>query len=159
MFRTTLHYVLLLAVSYSQVLGGVSCCCLGRSLIESISGKPLVADVAPSKSVAAQPSRCPKCAARPTGKPLVSAPPVTKTSSPSQVVVCRGGQCNCSMVDLNASGPKEPFSAPGKSVGWAFIAVASPKPVAIAISSLGRFELPLRYGGRSWQTIACVWKN
>ncbi len=162
MFRATLHSVLLLAVVSSQILGGVSCCCLGRSLLESISGLPLaaaVADVASSKAVAAQPSQCPKCAARPTGKPTGSARPVEKTSSTSRLDTCLGNQCNCSKLVLNASVPTEPISVPAKSAGWASVAVTSPKMLAIAMSNFGKFEVPIRFGGRSWQTIACVWKN
>lgn len=162
MFRTTLHSILLLAVAYSQVFGGVSCCCLGRSLLESINGKPLaaaVADVASSKSVAAQPSRCPKCAARPTGKPNDSMQPASKTSSQSPLGVCQDGQCDCSKPVLNASQSKEPISVPVKSIGWVSVAVTSPNPVAIDISSFGKFEVPIRFGGRAWLTIACVWKN
>lgn len=162
MFRTTLHSILLLTVAYSQVFGGVSCCCLGRSLLESISGKPLEdaeADIGALKPVAAQPSRCPKCAARSTGKPTDSVQPVSNTSLQSTLGVCQSVQCDCSKLVLNASQPKEPFSVPAKSIGWAFVAVASPKPGAIAVSSFGKFEVPIRFGGRAWQTIACVWKN
>jgi hypothetical protein len=161
MFRTTLHSILLLAVAYSQVFGGVSCCCLGRSLLETVGGKPLAAaveDVASSKSVVAQPSRCPNCAARPTETAIET---VRSTTKPllSHLVAREDSQCNCNKVVLNASEPKVPFSVPAKSIGWASVAFTPPKSVAIAISSFGRFEVPIRFGGRSWQSIACIWKN
>lgn len=161
MFRTTLHSVLLLAVAYSQILGGVSCCCLGRSLLESISGTPhaVATDGAPSKSVATQQAPCPKCAARPTGKTDEAVRSATKTSRPLHLGTCQGGQCNCSKLVLNASEPPESVSVPAKTIAWASVAVGSHKPVAISLSNFGKFEVPIRFGGRSWQSIACVWKN
>jgi hypothetical protein len=161
MFRTTLHTILLLVVAYSQVLGGVSCCCLGRSLVEGICGMPLAtgdAEVAGSNSIATQPPRCAKCTARPTGKPAISAQPAAKTSSRSGLGVCQGGQCNCGKFVLNANEPTVPVSVSAKSFGWVSV-VFTPKIVLIAPSCVGKFEIPLRFGGRLWQSIACVWKN
>jgi hypothetical protein len=48
---------------------------------------------------------------------------------------------------------------PAKSIAWACVAFASIKPTATAVLSLGKFEVPVRFGGHSWQSIACVWRN
>ena len=161
MFRTILHSVLLMAVAYSQILGGVSCCCLGRSFLESISGKQPAtaeADVASSKSLASQPARCPKGTARPTVKTSDSVRSAAKSLFPS-CLICQGAQCICSKQVLSASEPPKSVSVPAKSIAWACVAFASIKPTATAVSSFGKFEVPIRFGGHSWQSIACVWRN
>ncbi len=47
MFRFTTHFLLLLVITSSQVLSGISCCCLARNLPAAWNGSVEMTDVAP----------------------------------------------------------------------------------------------------------------
>jgi hypothetical protein len=162
MFRMTLHSILLLAVAYSQILGGVSCCCLGKSLFASINQRLQVYDsgVFSSGAGVTERARCPKCASpSSTGSAEKQSRPGSRSLLQTDLSACQDGQCNCSKLVLNASEPREPVSVPRTSIGWETPSVTFPGSSTLVLSNLGRFEVPLRFGGRSWQSIACVWKN
>ena len=167
MFRSPLHSVLLLVVACSQILGGVSCCCLGRSLVQSFRGASshVVASAAvSSNTVATDHVRCPKCLNQARGKTNISKPEAT-TKDASGIRAGNEGQasdeaqCNCTKRIVNLGEQNDRVSVPVQLIGWASEALVASSPFVQNLSSLGRFEAPHRFGGRSWQSIACLWRN
>jgi hypothetical protein len=60
---------------------------------------------------------------------------------------------------VNAKTEAESVSILGSEKAWSNFIVA-PMPLLVSANlELRKFEVPVRFGGRSWQTIACVWKN
>jgi hypothetical protein len=174
MFRTTLHSVLLMAVAFSQILGGVSCCCLGRSLSASFQSDSSnrVSSAVPSEAVKLNRVQCPKCQTQirsehgfacPDSAPDDSA---SNSASNSAMVLeqglhaCNDGQCNCTKLVLNASKSNSADSIPERPIEWVYsLSLASPMFFHPSGWRISKFEAPLRFGGRCWQTIAGVWKN
>jgi hypothetical protein len=157
-----LQLVLLVAVAVSQIFGGISCCCLGRSLFGQASsvGEGTVRE-AGSESVpvaASLPtSGCPKCALRATRQLTASKQSSGKADHFPKL--CEDDECRCVKVTNNASPPNDPPSSNDVSLTWAVpIKDTVPSRVPIALGSR-KFEIPVRFGGHSWQSIACVWKN
>lgn len=160
MLQFPLKLVLLLAVAMSQVFGGISCCCLGRTLF---GNRPAVEDSAiqrceaGAKSVSKKKAvkNCPKCAGR--SRSVVWSESVKRASDrPS---VDGESTCRCARIEFKASSEIEPVSiqANEKTVGT--LGLSSVNPMGSRVLDARRFEVPVRFGGRSWQTIACVWKN
>jgi hypothetical protein len=155
MLMTSLKLVLLVAVVTSQILGGVSCCCLSRTLVFSLiaAGQGFVGS---ASSAQLQPV-CPKCAAR---KRLSH----NKTCSHNvarglEVSAGASDQCRCVKLDVKSSVLNEPLPfasgdlcCEGQHLNhWASCEI---EPVSVR-----DYQIPDRFGGRSWQSIACVWKN
>jgi hypothetical protein len=156
-----LQYVLLFAIAISQIFGGIWCCCLRRALFNS----PAMANGASLKDLSGETSsavsnpirKCPKCnssnSGRTTGK-FKSAPLTTSCSSISD-----GGQCQCLKLVIKATASNETAMTDNKSIAWSG-QVFDSEPIHEAIAlKLRKFEVPIRFGGRSWLTFACVWKN
>jgi len=153
-----LQFVLLAAIAISQIFGGVSCCCLWRSLTPSanISAQDFEAsdcpNTPPTKKVA-----CPKCAAKLRLQDTASTQ--TRTNKHREhAQVSDDGQCGCkkhvSVAKTECETTVMQFVALSM-VGMylTFVAKSTDR-------NLDRmFEVPLRLGGRSWQSISCVWKN
>ncbi len=148
MLRFTTHIFLLLAVVCGQALSGVSCCCLARSLYAGCS-----ADVG---TRAASAPRCPKCAAH-VDRPSVSSVDA-RTCCTIGDVQSNGGTCSCMKRSLVANQSDE---RPAKAVdhsGWMVPASFSKDSTSLTPSVSERFNVP-RFGGTTWQSIACVWRN
>ncbi len=151
-----LHIVLMCAVAYSQIFGGFSCCCLSRSITAGVSSldevclsnqQELVTENRPPAP------KCPRCA--------VSQTTVAQGTQSNEVQAClaRDSKCQCEIASSIATVQVEP-----RSLSNLVQFVATP----IAIADLRPFDerklvrthkIPLRFGGHSWQSIACIWKN
>lgn len=156
MSSLTLHVVLLFAVAYSQIFGGVSCCCLSRTIIASLAtaqvATPASADHAmPNASLA---PNCPKCAAaQASGARSVNSEGL-RTSS-----VAGSNECQCAKAISSATAQHEPRSL---SIAVQYFTTALttwdviPRAQRIVFQ---RHEVPIPFEGCSWQSIACVWKK
>ena len=149
MFRFTTHCLLLLTVVCSQVLSGVSCCCLARSLTAGSRVEATTPD-------AAQAPRCSKCAAhRQSASTKVIG---HKVPCPSGDLQSHGSTCSCSKLPLIASQSDD--QVPPVSISaWIVPAFSASSASSLTLSSIDRYELPSRFGGETWQSIACIWRN
>lgn len=152
MSSLTLHIVLLFAVAYSQIFGGVSCCCLSRTIIASLATAQASADHAmPDVSLA---PKCPKCAAaQASGARSVNSEGLRSSS------VAGSNDCQCAKAISNATAQHEPRSL---SIAVQYFTTALttwdviPRAQRIVFQ---RHEVPIPFEGCSWQSIACVWKK
>jgi len=151
----SLQFVLLVAVAASQIFGGISCCCLGKAIF------PPVAYAANGSQPATQPvqrARCPKCAARTSHQsPASLSKPVKQLSDPAKV--CENIQCRCIKAVNSASTPNDPSVHQPTVYGLVGTIPAPLLTSADRTPAARKFKVPDRLGGRSWQSIACVWKN
>lgn len=158
-----LQYVLLFALAYSQIFGGISCCCLGRTLFSNSAmvDASSVGD-ASSKNRTAETARptgkCPKCSARKPANPLTSKDASAKRATPCSTI-SDDGQCRCHKLVINANSQNEPLTVDGANPVWWLPVLESIPKHEVAMIELRKFEVPIRFGGRSWQSIACIWKN
>ena len=165
MSHIPLKVVLLFAVATSQIYGGISCCCLGRTLFADMltANNATATDLASQQEFSSVPQKhqtgkCPKCSARTIG-------PAASEQAPSNQVdehlakVREDGQCRCVKLVVNARTPSEPPSLNHDSHSWVspVLDVKPEREVLTLVSP--KFEVPVRFGGRSWQSIACIWKN
>jgi hypothetical protein len=159
MFSTTLKSILLFAVVYSQIFGGFSCCCLGRSLLADLNGGSIAATPLPKVVEVDLPERtkCPKCATRST---VHRAKPAASKLGTQTAKVFEDGQCKCQKSVVNARVSKEPVSesAQVNRLGG-YVSTSWTDSVDRSTSCLGTIQLPAHLDGPSWQSVACVWKN
>lgn len=165
MFPIALPVVLLFAVATSQIFGGISCCCLGRTpFAEMLTVNNATAtEIAPqheffSVTQKRKTGKCPKCSVR-KSSPAASEQTSSNKLHHYRAKVCEGGQCGCIKPVVNASTPSDPPPLNHDSHVWVS-SVLDVKPEREVVAHISpRFEVPIRFGGRSWQSIACVWKN
>lgn len=162
MFPIPIQYVLLFAVAINQIFGGISCCCLGRTLFSStaVANGAAVKDLTGklSSGGASRPiGKCPKCSARKSEQPACkNAAAMHAKPCPS---INEDGQCRCLKVVINASVSNEPVTVDSETLARTVPVLDSVPKRDVLAAELQRFEVPIRFGGRSWQSIACVWKN
>ena len=151
-----LHIVLLFAVAYSQIFGGVSCCCLSRMIIASLAPAQVAApaSVDHAMSNVSVAPKCPKCAAaQATGARNVN-PEGLRSSS-----VSGSNECRCAKAISSATTQLEPRS-PSIAVQYIATTLATwdviPRAQRIVFQ---RHRIPIPFEGCSWQSIACVWKK
>ncbi len=153
-----LHLLLLFAVTCSQLFGGVACCCLSRAILsklttssanDSLSVKQLLA--ASSQGI----PKCPKCLAASAWR----ANGQVKSDRLWRCSLTENSACRCVKVTADTCLPFEPISP----LGWlSFVAIES--GVQKSNPSVGKeatrsFEVPIRFGGHRWQSLACIWKK
>ena len=161
-----LKVALLIAVATSQVFGGVSCCCFGRVVFsffvveEAKALKTNLSQEAFLPSHIQPQGKCPKCMADRKGSNAVS----TRVGQRKQL--CRqqpdlhdDGQCRCSKLALTASTESDTPVIDSRAHGvpvHGFVVEPERQNFRLVVR---KYEVPLRYGGHSWQSFACVWKN
>lgn len=154
-----LKLTLMIAVAISQAIGGVSCCCLSRAFSESITS--FKGETARSCDLASLPESrpaCPKCSARKPSGSSYKAEIVSKTK-PGDVRFEKEQRCRCAKLEIRSSAPGEPFSVERVSqIAFGIICVVEPV-LCIELLRLPDFNVPVRFGGNSWQSFACVWRN
>lgn len=151
-----LHIVLLFAVAYSQIFGGVSCCCLSRTIFASLSPTHETASATQAQTSAIVPfvPKCPKCAAS-----QVSARQSPQGDGYQLSSVSQCNKCQCTKTVSSATVHAEPRSL---SIAVNFIATFALSGDLIPraeSSSFQRHEITIRFGDNSWQSIACHWKK
>jgi len=165
MFLIPLQFVLLFAVATSQIFGGISCCCLGRTLFADMLAvkRSTATELASQHEFSSelqerQTGKCPKCSARKSSPAALE----QSTSNPlhdRRDKVCEDSQCRCVKHFVNASTPNDPPFLSHDSDAW-LIPFPDVKPEREVLTLiLAKFEVPARFGGHSWQSIACVWNN
>ncbi len=153
-----LQFVLLIAIATSQIYGGISCCCLTRSIFSPFSN---MADDATEGSVSVSPpagkTACPKCARQPPHQSVAS-PQSRSNNDGVRTQLCEGSQCRC--IKRVSAANSQSQSTGVQSITYSMVAAfTSVLPIFIDQTSLRRFEVPIRFGGNSWQSIICVWNN
>jgi len=157
--------ILLFAVATSQIFGGISCCCLQRTLFADIhtGSRSTAYEHAAQSELSSVPQKqqtgkCPKCSAR-KSSPAIAVKTSSNQRRDHRAKVCEDGQCRCIKLVISANTPSDPPSPNHDSLAWVSLVldVKPEREVLTRISS--NFEVPVRFGGRSWQSIACVWKN
>jgi hypothetical protein len=158
-----LQIVLLIAVVISQILGGNSCCCLERAIFSALADDGSQATEAFRNSEASpspqqsQKWNCPKCSVR------KASPAIPDLGA--QKLQCRLPQfgedveCRCIKLSNNANTPSGPFSLKLDLPTWSNqVHLARHKREVVSLV-FRKYEVPIRFGGHSWLSIACIWKN
>jgi hypothetical protein len=160
-----LQLVLLIAVVTSQVLGGNSCCCLERAMFSFFvvdGSKATDADRRQETSPDCQQrptGTCPKCSVR-KGNAALPELEARKLLPCHQSQVGEDGQCRCAKLVINATIPGDQFSSKLVSPAWSMPFRLESRPEREVDSLLLRnYEVPVRFGGHSWLSVACTWKN
>lgn len=149
MFRFTTHCLLLLTIVTSQVLSGVSCCCLARCL--TMAQRQVGAlDAMPAP-------KCPKCAASHVSASLAKASSCHGQTQNGEVD-SRGQGCSCNKAPLIAS-QSDQQQVPNVGLLYWMGPFPSASFSSVEFIRANRFILPARFGGEAWQSIACVWRN
>jgi len=161
--------VLLFAVATSQIFGGISCCCLGRTLFaeldtaDNVTATKLASQhkfsSAPPKR---QTGRCPKCSVRKSSSTASGGGSEQASSGRlknRRAKVCEDGQCLCIKHVVDACPPSSPPSLSHESYAWVSPVLNVKPDREVLACILDKHEVPVRFGGRSWQSIACLWKN
>lgn len=157
--------VLLLTVAFSQIFGGVSCCCLSRLIVASLQSAQAPDSLAGGQSDAdtetnpeTNAPRCPRCAASKACKQSSKESDTDSAESKADSIT-GDRECNCSKVYLKALAQDE-LQTPR-----VYCQFLNP-PVALVTSLrrglecvYRRHEIPIRLGGLSWQAVACIWRN
>jgi hypothetical protein len=158
MSSNPIQVILLLAIATSQIFGGISCCCLGRSILLHSSNPPK--DVAEVPLLASQLQgrvACPKCASSPM-RESVKSPRTQVHVAGDRTQLCGDGQCRCVKQVSTANTQNE--SAAVQPIGCSLVGIVAWDISRCVIQApVHKFEVPVRFGGHSWQSIACVWKN
>ena len=158
-----LQVVLLFAVATSQIFGGISCCCLGRSNSSSLLAvsNSTVSELALRHSSSSELKKgpsgtCPRCSVR-KSSPISSMQTASNHRQDYHSRVCGDGNCRCVNHAANASTSNNPPSLSCDANGR-LSPILDVKPQSALITPVfAKFEIPVRFGGRSWQSIACVW--
>jgi hypothetical protein len=160
---------MLLAIAYSQILGGVACCCFVSAVRENITQLKVIfasenaaCPVNDSDSFIDTASvRCPKCAAQ-AKKPTANASEFIVDAAVNHKEKAQiAAPCSCSKFSWDGSESNELPSLKTKTCGTEWIVVDFPR-----IASLGWYYVQassppplLLLGKHSWQSMACIWKN
>lgn len=163
MNSSPLKLVLLFAIAISQIFGGISCCCLGKAVCSAFRGEDAAMRVVRSDSVesASKPqssSRCPKCAARTSVRAVVE---IRNNGNPhcNRTYASENNQCRCVKLTINSSNPTDaPSFHPDVQNAVAHDPISNTHG-RIDNPPSRNYAVPIRFGGHSWQSIACVWKN
>ena len=158
MYSIPLQLVLLLAVATSQILGGVSCCCLTRELSASWTKAGSVGALNGQERLAASKPgdpKCPKCAA----SRAANASNTKKGKSDGSRSVSDNNQCRCAKIAAPAGVQTESFSLSVAPHALATSTVIGNAIPTVKADVARRYEKPVRFGGHSWQSVACIWKN
>jgi len=157
-----LQFVLLIAVATSHIFGGVSCCCLGRTLFADLLtvSNTTATELALQKEFSwvrqkQQTGKCQKCLAR-KSSPTATEKIASNRLHDHRAKVCQDGECRCVKLAVKASSP--PLLS-HDSHAWVSLALGVNPEREVLTHILANYDVPIRFGGRSWQSIACVWKN
>ena len=162
MHSHTIKIVLLLAVSVSQVAGGLSCCCLPRLLASTLSSSfQSTVAIKVSGAESADKTACPKCCHSNAESKSTATIAKNIWGKGQTTTISSDGQCNCArpisicMLEEVSIGGRElaqqPPSIPYFIGKYDFLTrLANVKT---------SYSPPLRYmpDGRSWQSFACIW--
>ncbi len=160
MFPFPLKFVLLVAIATSQIFGGISCCCLGKSVCAAFLGDDVPTRVGKSESASTpqSSSRCPKCAARTSVRAVDE---IRNRGNPhcTRTYASENNQCRCVTLTIDSSNPTDPPSF-HPDIQKAVADDPIFKTHCRTVNPPSRdYAVPIRFGGHSWQSIACVWKN
>ncbi len=149
---TVLHFVLLAAVAASQLVGGVSCCCLWRALGSSVFAQPVLASDEIASSVL---DGCPSCSQSAGSNGTANA-----TGDSPRTCQADSGDDSC-----RCAGRLTQSHSDGRELGTVAAVDLMPLVVShvvfVAADSKPRVYLPLTHdvdANRNWNAFACVWR-
>jgi hypothetical protein len=149
--------LLLIAVAVSQLFWGVSCCCFVKPQLDNPSARVYKSGAAGSgdqlRASAQTSGSCPKCCAKVT-KQVSSA-----SCSKPATTISTDGDCRCAKVCLGAMTLAEPLLPKRTIAGWSIPVSDTSLPSDPVVRLQARFEVPVRFGRRTWYAIACIWRN
>jgi hypothetical protein len=170
MLSFPLQILLLIAIAFGQVFGGVSCCCLSRSLFpdwtssgpasdadlaQSHTQKPSTRTAAAKTTSAKTTSKCPRCSS-----PKPATPNSIKNSKPISGIVCktnRSGQCECTKYVAAAELSSCGKTFPQTSLDWSPLNELSSQSRVNPTRIQYRETSTSHLSGVSWQAYACIW--
>lgn len=162
MSSIALQVLLLIAISTSQVVGGNSCCCLTRAVSAVVAVKFSGAAAASVKDEASNYSKqnsgwsCPKCAARKaSGSQSQNDSPRSLHSQRDQLDV--DSQCRCVKHAITVFNSKDSLSEKSEPIVCFYQGSTSTCVGKVSTRESHRYQVPGRFGGPSWQAIACIW--
>ena len=169
MVRKSLLSLMLLAIAYSQILGGIACCCFVRAMNESVTqlkdvlvteNSDCMVDDADSRVNTAH-FRCPKCAAQAKKSTTDASKSIVDASVNAREKAQMAAPCYCSKFCWEGSESNELPSLKTKTGGTEWIDDDIPRPANLNWHCIQAFSPPplLLLGKHSWQSMACVWKN
>ncbi len=152
-----LQYVLLLAVAYSQLFGGVSCCCFFRTILpDTVAKFDGTQEVDQIRAVQVKQSvpKCPRCAA--------SRKSTVRKVDDADFMACQvswSHECRCLKGLSTPAVQAKPIEF---SDSVSFFSIPMSDLGAISIETRIGLLLPaapIRFGEKSWQSIACIWNR
>jgi hypothetical protein len=169
MVKNFLLTLLLLAIAFSQIFGGIACCCFMRTVSVHIGGlygasifdTTISAVNEQNVVVKSVDSPCPKCVAqakKSTDKKAdLTSKDIVKVNEPAAI----DAPCSCSKYLCVSSDQNELPSINTKIGGAQWIAAEFPRQSTTNRPLTIQSGLPplLVLGKHSWQSLACIWKN
>ena len=160
------HILLLFAVAYGEIFGGISCCCLPKvaiaawtkALTESVSDSQHCTTMTEGNEEAVP--RCPRCSNKAPARQTVAGEQRTVTADGlGSRLACQADDCRCPKLDIGLGLQKDQVTK-----GTAIDRVEFPADDLLVFTqsqsvSADRLDIPIRFGGHSWQSVACLWKN
>lgn len=166
MFSRTSHILLLFAVAYGQILGGLSCCCLPKLAVAAWS-RTFTETTATSQHCSSTTEgvdeavpRCPRCSNEGRAKqPANDDPRATTADGFGKRLACGADDCRCPKLDISL-GLQNDQVTKGTVIDRVEL-LADDLSLFTPSRSVAadRSEIPIRFGGHSWQSVACLWKN
>lgn len=166
MLSRTSHIFLLFAVAYGQILGGISCCCLPKVAIAAWS-KAFTAPAASSQHCTTRTEgteeaipRCPRCSNKAPARQAVTGDQTTVAADGfGSRLTCQADDCRCPKLDIGLGLQKDQVTKGTEidrieSLADDLLLLTQSRSV-----SADRSDIPIRFGGHSWQSVACLWKN
>jgi hypothetical protein len=155
MLSFLLQIVLLIAAAYSQIFGGVSCCCFSRELSASWTSTGKLNGQEPLATSNTEAPKCQKCEASRTANTSND----RRDKNHDSCSVRDDNQCRCAVVATTVALQTEPCSLNAASHTLATSTVVWNAIPTVKNTVTRRYEKLVRIGGHSWQSIACIWKN
>lgn len=166
MLSRSSHILLLLAVALGQIFGGISCCCLPKVAIAAWSKvftEPIAVSqhcVTTTEGVDESVPRCPRCSKGGSAKQTITGDQCTVAADGfGKQLACQADDCRCLKLDIGVGLQKDQVTK-GTVIDRAelpandFFLFSASRSV-----SADRSDIPIRFGGHSWQSVACLWKN
>lgn len=165
MLSRTFHILLLFAVAYGQIFGGISCCCLPKIAVAAWSkafAEPVAAaqHCKTTEGFDATVPRCPRCSHEGSAKRTIAGVHGTAAADGFGMrLACQADDCRCPKLDIGVGLKKDQVTK-----GTAIDRVERPANDFLLFTpsrsvSADRSDIPIRFGGHSWQSVACLWKN
>lgn len=160
MFISSLKFALLVAVATNQILGGILCCCIGKTFAASFTepGSIVTTQTVGQASPTEVRPVCPKCVVRKV-RPSEDDGVSHSTMRCRDVSAEKGDPCRCVKLDLALSVLSESKSFVPDETASDLLHFGPCERCEVKMTAARNHIFPDLLGGRSWQSITCVWRN